>query len=186
MKKQKSKTLTKIQKPKTKPRPGRPVKINEEIIKHIEYVVSLGMPQKMAAFYVGIDPTTLVAWRHQGEQDIELQKDSMYSKLVIRIKKAIALSMKDRLENIRKAEKESWQCSAWILERRFPEFFGKDILIHDMNDAGIDMNKNINELEEAEIDTLIHKIKIRIEDKKKEYIQNKKYRAIEYKSKGKK
>ena len=166
---------------------ARPRKLNKETIESIGYVIGLGMPLKVSAFYVGIDPSTLIAWRNQGKEDKSNNKDSLESELYDCILKSQAQSMADRLLNIKNAEKEHWQCSAWILERRWPEFFGRDILIHDMREAGIDENKPVGELEDNELDSLIFKIKARIEQKKEEYIEQKraKSRALENKTKSK-
>jgi len=148
---------------------GRPLKITEETIEHIIYAISLGLPFKMAAYYVEIDPCTIIDWRHKGDRDIEAGVNSLYSKFSKGIRRAKSLSMLERLKNLKKAEEEHWQVSAWFLEREYPEYFGRDIIVRELGELGESNKAKPSELNDNELDELILKIKNRIEDQRNQY-----------------
>ena len=101
---------------------GRPTKLNKEVCKTIADGITLGMPYEHAAVSAGVSYDTFNNWMKKGK----VQKSGKYFEFFKTIKEAEAKGIKNNLALITKSSKEgSWQASAWILERRHPEEFGR-------------------------------------------------------------
>ncbi|MDM7920622.1 MAG: hypothetical protein QUS12_15895, partial [Methanosarcina sp.] len=75
-----------------------------------------------AAVAAGIDEKTFYNWMRKGEE----LKSGIYFQFFQYIKECQAKAVELHLKLITKAANEgSWQASAWILERRHPEEFGR-------------------------------------------------------------
>lgn len=109
--------------PKTKLTP----QLQEQIGKNI----TLGMPLKFAAEAAGITEVTFYNWLKRGENESK----GKFFEFAEHIKACKAKAVQLHLKLITKAATDgSWQASAWILERRHPEEFGrKDRLELDAN-----------------------------------------------------
>lgn len=86
------------------------------ITKHIAH----GATQHFAAA-VGISRRTLFNWGQQGKR----AKSGIYRVLFVQLQRAEAQFVSDTLAVIAKAGRVSWQASAWLLERRYPDQFGR-------------------------------------------------------------
>jgi hypothetical protein len=116
---------------------GRPTKLTlelqEAICKHIEK----GNYPAKAAIHEGINESTFYAWMKRGQEETE-GKFMEFSKS---IKKAENIAEAFHLENIRKAATGEdngnpvWQASAWYLERRYPDSWGRRDRV-DLNHSG--------------------------------------------------
>lgn len=117
---------------------GRKLKLNEELIKQITSLIEIGVYNKVACQSVGIDESTFYIWMRKGEQSIAENKHDIYRRFYEEVKKAESKSMVRHLTNIVKASQEgNWQASAWILERRYPELWGRKDRMNLETDNGI-------------------------------------------------
>ena len=106
-------------------------KLNPTIKKQIGDNITLGMPLKFAAEAAGISEVTFYNWMNRGESESKGQ----FYEFAEHVKACKAKAVQLHLKLITKAATDgSWQASAWILERRYPEEFGrKDRLELDAN-----------------------------------------------------
>lgn len=80
------------------------------------------MPIKFAAQASGICEDTYYNWMQRGEEE----KTGPYAEFLEYIKECQAAGVEANLKLIKRASNAgSWQASAWILERRYPEEFGR-------------------------------------------------------------
>jgi hypothetical protein len=64
-------------------------------------------------------------WITKGEK----QSTGLYLDFLVAIKRAEAFAVAEAIESIRNASKDgTWTASAWLLERRYPEQFGRQRL----------------------------------------------------------
>mgnify|MGYP001178882551 CR=1 FL=1 len=103
---------------------GRPSKLNEIVIQMFEKAFSVGLSPKLACQHVGISKSTYNTWMRRGEQEREKDEDTLFADLHRRIKRAESNHALANLALIQKAAKEDgiWTASAWLLERRHPEY----------------------------------------------------------------
>lgn len=102
-----------------------------------------GYPYTTVCRYYGVNRKTFLKWLEIGSQGI----DKNYTKFFKRVSRAEARYEMARLEAIRKHEKTDWRAPAWILERRYPEHWGK----RDANKAHIALTNttiNVNKKDE--------------------------------------
>jgi hypothetical protein len=94
---------------------GRPTKYSEGITGRICKFIGEGCSRETAAALVGVNVETLYAWARQ------------FPEFSDQIKKADAKFEETCIRAIRKAgrDTESWTASAWLLERKFPDRWGK-------------------------------------------------------------
>lgn len=130
---------------------GRPTKLTYELIEQIADLVREGNYIETASAVAGIDKNSLYRWLKRGAREVErLAKnpklkgkieEKIYVDFSDAVKKAMAESEADDLENIKKASREDWKASAWRLERRFPNRWGRKEKV----DIDANMkNENIN------------------------------------------
>jgi hypothetical protein len=85
-----------------------------------------GATQALAAQYAGISPDTLRKWLKEGE---EAPEGDPLNDFYVEFHKARAVKAKITLDRIQEIGDNinSWQAHAWVLERSFPEQFGRGI-----------------------------------------------------------
>lgn len=88
------------------------MKYSEEIVNEIVGYVKEGLMYKDAYELAGISETTFYEWKKK------------YKEFAEALKKAEPHLKRKNLMLIQKHADKTWQASAWILERRFPEEFG--------------------------------------------------------------
>ena len=97
-------------------------KLTPEIQKEIGNNITLGMPLKFAAEAAGITEATFYNWMNVGGKSTK----GKFFEFFEYIKECQSKAVQLHLKLITKAATEgSWQASAWILERRHPEEFGR-------------------------------------------------------------
>jgi hypothetical protein len=103
---------------------ARPSKLTSEIQQRIGDNIALGLTYRLAAESVGITYKTLNEWNQKGQTE----KSGKYFEFSQYIKKCNADGARILLEKLNDAAKAG-NCTvcAWILERRFPEEFGRRI-----------------------------------------------------------
>jgi hypothetical protein len=98
------------------------LKLTPQLQKQIGDNITLGMPLKFAAEAAGITEPTFYNWLKRGESETKGQ----FFEFSEHVKECQAKAVQLHLKLITKAATEgSWQASAWILERRHPEEFGR-------------------------------------------------------------
>jgi len=128
---------------KSRPHPvGRPPILTSELIERLCDLVIEGKSLAKAAVFSGISESTIYRWLALGRQD---GAEPVYLELAERIGQAVEFSEFEALQTLRKAsqEKQHWRVAAWILERRFPEKYGKkDLPPKDVHGTNPDEDPN--------------------------------------------
>ena len=112
---------------------SRPLKLTKEVEKRLAYALELGTTYKLAFQYAGICYKTFRNWMKRGENyslkpGHPPEKDK-YVHFLHHIKKSSAVGAIEMLKIIKKAAPENWQAAAWMLERRFPEDYGRNRIV---------------------------------------------------------
>ena len=103
---------------------GRPTKLTDEVQATIVAALEGGCTRSAAAGAAGIDPSTLQRWVRRGERADG--RDKRFRLFCMAIKKAESMCDMRCLELINAAASEGrWQAAAWILERRWPQSWGR-------------------------------------------------------------
>lgn len=107
---------------------GRKSKLTPEVAKRICGVLANGNYIQTACAMVNIDPSQFHRWMEKGEH----QTDGEYRDFHDAVKQA---EQRAELECLRQINEDpSWQSKAWVLERRYPERWGrKDRLDSNVN-----------------------------------------------------
>lgn len=95
--------------------------ITDAKIRAICRSISLGASIKTAASVAGVDPRTVYRWKKLGKK----AKSGKYFELIQKMQAAENQFIANNLENLAKHAAQTWQASAWLLERRHPEQFAK-------------------------------------------------------------
>jgi len=108
-------------------------KLSKEIVDAVCQEISRGVPIRHACTIGGIAKETYYNWKKKAreerencsdsEEDLEKLEQSLYQYFDKESEKAVALAIASRVEHIRLDN--SWQSSAWWLERMAHEDFGK-------------------------------------------------------------
>jgi hypothetical protein len=96
-------------------------KITVDIIGCISEALGAGHYREVACKLAGIDRKTLTNWLKRGERE----RAGLYRDLYLAVDKAEAKAEVFHLKNIETASTKSWFASAWFLERKHPERWGK-------------------------------------------------------------
>lgn len=134
------------------------LKLTPQLQEQIGNNITLGMPLKFAAEAAGITEVTFYNWLKRGEAE---SKGRFYE-FAEHVKACKAKAVQLHLKLITKAATDgSWQASAWILERRHPEEFGRREKVDvdaNLNHSGkVDVTKmSDEELQKAIEDELIN------------------------------
>ena len=101
-------------------------KLTRELIEKAVKIIERGNYYKVAIDVLGISSVTWYEWMRQGEMDASKGINSLKAYFFNSIKKAEATAIDRNLSIIQKAAMEgNWQASAWYLERKYPEQWGK-------------------------------------------------------------
>ena len=103
------------------------VTITPEITKVICEGIEAGMSKKAAMDGIVAEPT-FYTYMRIGEDDVNKGKDSDYAHFFKCVKEAERKFITRNLNVIQKATAESWSAAAWLLERRFPDEYGRNRL----------------------------------------------------------
>lgn len=108
--------------PDTPPVVGRPRKteIDADVQGKIVEAIKTGSTYELAALRGGISYATFHNWMKRGEAE-----EAPYVDFFKAIKEAEGEGAYTLLQKINTAANESWQAAAWILERRYPEMYGR-------------------------------------------------------------
>ncbi len=117
----------------------RPTKLTPELQQRIGDNVALGLIYSLATEFVGITYKTLNLWLKRGQTD----KFGKYNRFYQYIQKCNADAAKKLLERLNDAA-EAGNCHVcmWILERRFPDEFGRRVY-KKTNVVSENLNQNV-------------------------------------------
>ena len=105
-------------------------KMTDDLIRNYCNAVSLGLTTRASCDYAGISQQAYYSYVKKAEEDIAKGKKTKYVEFYDAVKKAEASFRVFHMSKIRDAaESGSWQASAWSLERRFPEEYGKHVQV---------------------------------------------------------
>ena len=100
----------------------RPTKLNAKRAQQICDYVAQGHTREVAAQACGIVSTTLYRWMKRGER----QPDGPYGEFCRALKRADLEAELAGLRQIKEAAQNGdWRAAAWMLERRYPEKWGR-------------------------------------------------------------
>lgn len=89
--------------------------------------LELGSTIRHACAYAGFAERTYYGW----QKDAEDNPDSPYAEILTIRREAEARGMMANLARIQKAAKEgTWQAAAWMLERKWPQDYGRRAVDH--------------------------------------------------------
>ena len=104
-------------------------KFNEETINKILIAHENGLKQKDSAIFADIDESTLYRWLEKGKN----ARRGKYRKFYDDFQKA---QIKNKVYHLKKIQDDdSWQSSAWYLERKYKKEFAKNEVV-DLNHTG--------------------------------------------------
>ncbi len=128
---------------------GRPSKLTDETVEKLVEMIELGATYAHACNYAGVSYDSFNSWRNQGKN----AKNGKYLKFLNIIKKAEGNATRKWLKVIEDAAEESrnWVAAAWLLERRYPDDFGKQIR---QKVESRNINYDISELTEEQLKRL--------------------------------
>jgi hypothetical protein len=120
----------------SRPHPiGRPPKLTSEMIEQICDLLIQGRAIAKAAMFTGISESTIFRWLAMGKLP---EAEPIYRELVDRVAEATECSEFELLQNIRiaAADTKNWRANFQMLERRFPEKYGKSVSPQDHGQSG--------------------------------------------------
>lgn len=100
---------------------GRKSKLTKKLISEAERLISAGNYANVTCQYLGIHVSTWCRWLQDAEAGATGLKQEFYEA----IKRAEATAEIRNVAIIQRAGQESWQASAWYLERKFHDRWGK-------------------------------------------------------------
>jgi len=115
-------------------RRGRPPKLTARLITNLSNSVRSGAYLETAAAFAGIAAVTLREWLRKGARircDYEennvrpVGHDNLLYELSIEMEKSMAAAAMRHVLNIAKHAENEWTASAWWLERRYPDQWGR-------------------------------------------------------------
>jgi transposase len=117
---------------------GRKTLLTSEMIELAAGYIKEGCTDRAAQDLIGISHETWYNWLQKAEE----RPGTIYGEFSDAIKKARAILQQDCVKIIKTAAKNEWQAAAWMLERRYPEDFGKRDRV-DMNMNQVQIVDNI-------------------------------------------
>lgn len=122
-------------------RVGREIKLTNKVARILYRALAVGTPRQHACALAKINSATFRRWlqlgaEHEGKCEFELPEctsncgDSAAFRAFYRnVKKAEGYCVSDSLQQIKRIGRKEWTANAWILERRFKEDFGKELVV---------------------------------------------------------
>ena len=129
---------------------GRKLLLTKEITKEIISYIEQGNTNQDAYTMAGISRAAFYSWLSIGEKDKKNGKETKYSNFFEMVKGAACRFKAANIAIIQKAaiSGKQWQAAAWLLERKFPEEFGKRDYVN--IEGGMDINNFDIELTEKD------------------------------------
>lgn len=109
---------------------GRPTKLTDHVKTRLIEALKNGASHELAAQYAGIGVSTFYAWKKKAEEG-----DPDFQEFVEVIANSESLGAIEILKKIHAAIDDDWKAGAWILERRYPETYGRQRIEHTGKDG---------------------------------------------------
>jgi hypothetical protein len=134
---------------------GRKTKLTTQMIEDLCSNIEHGLPIQQACRRVGIVKQTYYNWKRKGQAD----PDSVYGEFFSRLETAEAECQHRALEAIWLGNKD-WVAKAWLLERRWPELYGRGLDRQAAMQVDDVQRKKVDdaELEDQDDDTILELI----------------------------
>lgn len=100
---------------------GRPCKLTPELQGEICQYIAGGNTFERACILVGIHRVTFMRWRNKGQ----IAKSGKFCDFCNAVKRAEEQFKAHNIDLIQQAANKQWQAAAWLLERKYPEEFGR-------------------------------------------------------------
>jgi len=110
---------------------------DEQVWARLSQAISVGAYIEDACIFAGISSRQYRRWRELAEQGVE-----PYASRWVEIQKSEAQAVVRNLFNIQSAANNgTWQASAWILERKYPEKYARKdfVQINESNDFDVEL-----------------------------------------------
>jgi len=106
---------------------GRKTKLTKKLQKEVCGYIENGSSFKDACLLVNIDYSTFFTWRKDGNADIKNGESTPKAEFSKAVKKAEATFKIYHVQKITQASQQTnhWQASAWLLERKYPDEYGR-------------------------------------------------------------
>lgn len=104
-------------------RGGPPSKLTEKTAKAIFDAIKSGVSFNAACTAAGIAGLTATRWVERGNKDLAEKRYTQYVAFVEMLKTAAAIGHKELAQSV--ASADDWRAQAFILERRYPNDWGK-------------------------------------------------------------
>lgn len=124
---------------------ARPSKLTPELRDKICKLIEEGNYPAQAASLEGVAESTFYDWMKRGR---EAKYKSKFSEFMEAVKKAESEAEKYHVGIIKKAAKEKWTASAWYLERKYPERWGRRQQVQLEHSGKIDNGISANEIKD--------------------------------------
>jgi transposase len=99
---------------------GRPTSCTPELIANMAECLELGYTIKLACEACGIVTSTFADWMNKGEAGEE-----PFTEFSSAVRAAQKKAADYHLRSVQKHANVDWRAAAWMLERRFPDDYGK-------------------------------------------------------------
>lgn len=128
-----AKSKGKMPKYPEKPKIGRPIELNEEIIETIKAALLIGNYFETACALAGVHKNSGYDWLKRGHKE----PDTLFATFLGAVEWAQAEAENRDIKQLEVWSKENWQVTAWRLERRHPKRWGRrEHLEHTGKDGG--------------------------------------------------
>lgn len=105
---------------------GRPTKLTKAVKTTILDGVRLGMAYTRVCALAGISHDTFVNWQKAGAEEGAREP---YRSFARELEQAKAQGVQRRVVRIEQQGREDWRALAWLLERQFPEEYGRRTVV---------------------------------------------------------
>ena len=103
--------------------PGRHTKLTPELQQLLCQAVAVGATDRLACQYAGISQESLYTWLEKGRAGT--QPYAEFAEAFQKAKGRHAILSRAKIEKA--ASDGTWQASAWIMERKYPEEYGRSV-----------------------------------------------------------
>ena len=102
---------------------GRPSKLTPDVLELLVQMLRAGNYVGVSCHAARISRRTFSDWMKRGRSNAP--EDSIYAEFRDRVEQARAEGEVRNVTSIASAARESWQAAAWLLERQYPERWGR-------------------------------------------------------------
>ncbi len=116
------------------------VTLSKSVVNSIVDAVSHQIPLDIAAEANGMSSIKFLEFIRMGQEDLAKNVESVFTDLVVALRKAEMRSIREHLEKI-SARADNWEAHAFLLERRWPQYYSLQPWRNKMKDKKKDDKK---------------------------------------------